>query len=63
MYGNKLIIVYLTLILALFISSCKSSNKPGQYGGPVPVGTFTVQTGKIVYYDSYPGTVAAINEV
>jgi membrane fusion protein (multidrug efflux system) len=63
MYGNKLIIVILTLILSLFISSCKSSNKPGQYSGPVPVGTFAVQTGKIVYYDSYPGTVAAMNEV
>jgi membrane fusion protein (multidrug efflux system) len=63
MNGNKLIIVYLTLILALFISSCKSSNRPGQYGGPVPVGTYTVQTGKVVYYDSYPGTVAAMNEV
>ena len=63
MNGNKLIIVFLTLILTLFISSCKSPNKPGQYGGRVTVGTYTVQTGKIVYYDSYPGTIAAMNEV
>jgi membrane fusion protein (multidrug efflux system) len=63
MNGNKLIITYLALIPVLLSTSCKSPNKSVQYGGPVPVVIFTAQSEKVVYYDSYPGTVVATDEV
>jgi len=31
--------------------------------GPVPVGEYTVQSQKVSFYDTYPGTVVALNEV
>ncbi|MEP7277837.1 MAG: efflux RND transporter periplasmic adaptor subunit [Bacteroidota bacterium] len=50
----------------LLISSCGSSGKPAEAPKappPVPVVTATVQLGSAVYYDEYPATVVALNEV
>ena len=60
---NKFIINCLVPGLILLISSCKGPARPGQYSGPVPVVAYPVQSGNVVYYDSYPGTVVATNEV
>jgi membrane fusion protein (multidrug efflux system) len=45
------------------MQSCKKQNKQNQVAGPVTVGEYTVQSQKIGFYDSYPGTVVALNEV
>ncbi len=50
--------------VALLMSSCKHSNSQSKYGNEaVPVSTYTVSKGEAVYYDKYPGTVVALNEV
>ena len=59
----KLKITFLVWILAILLSSCKNQNKPGRAGGPVAVIPFTVQSGRVVYYDTYPGTAVAPDEV
>ena len=48
------------------IASCGSSAKTDAPKGPpppVPVAIYAVQKGKAVYYDEYPATVVALNEV
>lgn len=50
----------------LLLSSCGSSDKPAgppKAPPPVPVAVYTVQKGSAVYYDEYPATVVALNEV
>lgn len=58
---------YSTLIISvsiLFLSSCNNKNKqappPPQ---AVPVSVTTVSLSDAVYYDEYPGTVTALNEI
>ena len=66
---NKLINIYLSLILSLIlifsVSSCKNQGQGRQdvNGSAVPVVAYTVHTENVVYYDSYPATVMALNEV
>lgn len=55
--------IYISLFLLPFLPSCKNHNKTGQAVASVPVVPFTVQSGKIEYYDTYPGTVVATDEV
>jgi RND family efflux transporter MFP subunit len=53
-----------TVVLAL--ASCSSSDKPAEAPKappPVPVLLYTVQKGSATYYDEYPATVVALNEV
>jgi len=53
-------------VAAGFFSSCGSSNKPAEAPKappPVPVVVYAVQKGNAVYYDQYPATVVALNEV
>jgi membrane fusion protein (multidrug efflux system) len=59
----KLKITLLVWIMAILLSSCRNQAKPGMMGGPVAVIPFTVQSGKVVYYDTYPGTAVAPDEV
>lgn len=50
----------------VFMASCGSSNKPAEgpkAPPPVPVAVYAVQKGSAVYYDEYPATVVALNEV
>lgn len=53
----------LIIVFSNFLTSCKSHNKTGQAEAPVPVVAFTVEPGNFVYYDTYPGTVVATDEV
>lgn len=53
----------LVLILVLLMTSCKNQSKLGNLGGPVPIIPYTVQSEKVVYYDTYPGTAVAPDEV
>ncbi|MEO5682248.1 MAG: efflux RND transporter periplasmic adaptor subunit [Chitinophagaceae bacterium] len=51
---------------AVLISSCGSSGKPAEAPKappPVPVTTYNVEKGSALYYDQYPATVVALNEV
>ena len=63
MKNSKLIIQIIAATMVLLPFSCKKSATTNQYGGPVPVVPYTVGQRNISYYDSYPGTVAALNEV
>jgi membrane fusion protein (multidrug efflux system) len=58
----KLIIAYIFLVLAV-LTSCKSQKKTAQIAPPVPVVLFTVQPQNVIYYDTYPGTAVANDEV
>jgi RND family efflux transporter MFP subunit len=51
--------------VALFISSCGNSAKQNAAAPPpaTPVNVVSAKTGDAVYYDSYQGTVSAINSV
>jgi len=50
----------------MILLSCGSSNKPAEAPKappPVPVTIYAVQKGNAVYFDQYPATVVALNEV
>ncbi len=65
MNSKKLINAYLITILISSVSSCKNQDNTGQSdpGMGVPVIAYTVNEENVVYYDSYPATVMALNEV
>jgi membrane fusion protein (multidrug efflux system) len=63
MKNKKLRLQISAVSMALLPISCKKSSTINQFGGPVPVVPYTVEQRNIAYYDSYPGTVAALNEV
>lgn len=51
---------------ALSMASCGSAGKPAEAPKappPVPVTVYTVQKGAALYFDDYPATVVALNEV
>jgi membrane fusion protein (multidrug efflux system) len=56
---NKLI-AFLLIILAF--SSCGHQEPPPPHP-PVSVNTYTVKTGSAQYYNSYPATITAVNQV
>jgi membrane fusion protein (multidrug efflux system) len=62
--NRKLVIPICIGILAIMLPSCKKGMKKGGFSmGPALVTSYTVGQQNVVYYDSYPGTVAALNEV
>jgi membrane fusion protein, multidrug efflux system len=61
--NRKILIQVIAGILVLSMLSCKKSKGPGRAMAPVTVAAYTVEPRDIVYYDSYPGTVTALNEV
>ena len=63
MSNKKIFNLLLISFLIISIQSCKKGGKQNQIAGPVPVGEYTVQAQKVSFYDSYPGTVVALNEV
>lgn len=63
MSNKKIFNLLLICCLIISIQSCKKGGKQNQIAGPVPVGEYTVQSQKVSFYDSYPGTVVALNEV
>ena len=52
-------------LLVLFVFSSCSQNKGGERKGspPIPVSVFEVQTGNATYYNTYPATAIALNQV
>src|ERR1700730_6840206 len=50
--------------IVLFVS-CGEKNDPSQQKAPPPVAVniYTVQEGSAIYYDQYPATVTALNQV
>ena len=53
-------------VSGILISSCGAGSKPADVPKappPVPVTIYTVQKGSALYYDEYPATVVALNEV
>jgi membrane fusion protein (multidrug efflux system) len=58
--------LFVVLINVALLASCGSSGKPAEppkAPPPVPVALYTVQKGTALYYDEYPATVVALNEV
>ena len=54
----------ISIILALFISSCADKGAaPAYQSGPVPVVTQEVKLSQVSYFDEFPGTVVALNQV
>ncbi|XZF16092.1 efflux RND transporter periplasmic adaptor subunit [Chitinophagaceae bacterium MMS25-I14] len=58
----------LTYIGSLFIGSaalfsCGGGPKGPQAPPPTPVNTYTVETGDATYFDTYPATITALNQV
>jgi membrane fusion protein (multidrug efflux system) len=60
---NSKLIQVIAASFVLFQLSCSKSANTNQSGGPVPVVPYTVEQKNVAYYDSYPGSVAALNEV
>lgn len=63
MSNNKIINLLIICCLIFSFQSCKKKSKQNQVAGPVPVVEYTVQSQKVSFYDSYPGTVVALSEV
>lgn len=59
----KTYVLYYTLFLTVFLFSCKSRTEVSQTVAAVPVVPYTVQSGQNVFYQTYPGTVVAPDEV
>jgi membrane fusion protein, multidrug efflux system len=63
MRNYKIIYLLSVCLLAFSSQSCKKVSRPTQFGGPVTVTDYTVKSQNVNVYDSYPGTVTALNEV
>ena len=60
---NKLSLTLTILLSAVLLASC-DSNKSGQPSfPPVPVTSYTVKSEMASYYNEYPATVIALNQV
>lgn len=59
----RLTIAIATLIVAIAFNSCKNQTAKPPQQGPVPVNVATVKQGNASFYDNYPGTVVAVNQV
>jgi membrane fusion protein, multidrug efflux system len=63
MQKYKTIYLLSVCLVAFSYQSCKKVSRQNQFGGPVPVSEYTVNSQNVNVYDSYPGTVVALNEV
>jgi membrane fusion protein, multidrug efflux system len=63
MQNKRIIYLYIILLFTFSAQSCKKAIKQNQSGGAVPVTEYIVKPQKVSVYDSYPGTVTALNEV
>jgi RND family efflux transporter MFP subunit len=59
----KFIKIVLPAALSFIAVSCGDKGKQGYSMGPVPVNLYTVSNKNITFYDSYVGTVEALNQV
>lgn len=63
MNNNKLINLLIICCLSFIIQSCKKESRQTRVDQAVPVVEYTVEARNVSFYDSYPGTVIALNEV
>src|SRR5947209_8701737 len=59
---NRLFIAVL-ILFSTALASCGDSKPAVQAPPPVAVAVYTVGTGNATYYDQYPATITALNEV
>src|SRR2546423_6898848 len=57
--------IQFTVIVALgvLLTACGDPQASAPKQPAVPIATYTVQSGNAVYYDQYPATITALNEV
>lgn len=56
--------IYTFIALFLILSGCENNNQPAAQGSPaIPVAVLKVNASDAIYYDEYPATVKALNEV
>jgi RND family efflux transporter MFP subunit len=62
---NKIRLIIYPVIAGILVlaSSCKKNQQSGRINPPVPVVPYTVGERSVAYYDAYPGSVEALNEV
>lgn len=63
MYYKNRLKLFLIPCLVLYLQACNKSTRQNQFSGPVPVNSYTVQSQHVHFYDEYPGTVTALNQV
>jgi RND family efflux transporter MFP subunit len=63
MNNNKLTSLLLIFVLLLSVESCRKESKQSRGAAAVPVVAYMVKARNVKFYDSYPGTVTALNEV
>ena len=63
--NNRLFFTGITALSLLTIASCGDTKPPQQPAAPpaVPISVYQVNEGNATYYDQFPGTVTALNEV
>ncbi len=60
---NKILLAVLAGIFSIILVSCGGSKKGGFSFPPVHVASYTVKEAKASYYNNYPATVVALNQV
>lgn len=60
---NKIYIISLTIFVSAYLLSCGGDKSGMPQFPPTSVTAYTVTSGKASYYNEYPGTVIALNEV
>jgi RND family efflux transporter MFP subunit len=64
MTRNKLKALYVIQILVILTVSCRNGSETERLArGPVPVLSYTARSGDVIYYNEYPATVTALNEI
>lgn len=63
MNSNKLTNLLIICCFLFFIESCRNESKQNRGVAAVPVVEYTVRSQNVRFYDSYPGTVIALDEV
>src|SRR5204863_5670614 len=57
---NQLVII-IVVVLAFGCGGSAPQSQP--QGGPVPVNMYEVKSEQVTYYDQYPATIVAVNQV
>jgi RND family efflux transporter MFP subunit len=60
---NKIYLFCLLVVSGFLLAGCSKSNGGMPQMPPAQVSAYTVKTGNAVYYDNYPATVIALNQV
>lgn len=64
MTRSKLITSYAVLILVFLTGSCRNNGETGRsVQGPVQVTSYTAHSSNVTYYDEFPATITALDEI